>query len=101
MADAQAAAARVAVLATRAKPAADAALEATLSAYQSGQGDAMAVFRAEKDMVEIDVAIVEARTMLAHALVDVDAAAGTRVPRARLDLRALGGADHGHAGGAP
>lgn len=98
-ADVHAAALRVAVLSARAKPAADAGLEAALVAYQSGQGDAAALFRAEKDVVEVDVAIVEARTMLAHALVDVDAAVGAPVPRARLDVQATAAAfdsNHGH-----
>lgn len=87
-ADVHAAALRVAVLSARAKPAADAGLEAALVAYQSGQGDATALFRAEKDVVEIDVAVVEARATLAHALVDLDAAVGAPVPRVRLDVQA-------------
>ncbi len=99
LADVHAAAQRVAVLSAHAKPAADAALEVALASYQSGQGDALSLFRAEKDVVEIDVALVEARTMLAHALVDVDAAAGIHVPRVRLDAKAESAA-HQH-GGAP
>ena len=89
LADVQATAARVAVLAARAKPAADASLEVALSAYQSGQGDVMALLRAEKDVVEVDVAVVDARTMLAHALVDVDAATGASLPRVPLDVAAV------------
>lgn len=102
LADAQAAAAKVAVLAARAKPAADASLEVALTAYQSGQGDVMALLRAEKDVVEVDVALVDARTMLAHALVDVDAAAGASVPRAPLDAaEAAKQSDRAHDHGAP
>jgi outer membrane protein TolC len=102
LADVQVAALRVSVLSARAKPAADAALEAALSAYQSGQAEAMALFRSEKDVVEIDVALADARTMLAHALVDVDAAAGARLPRVRLDARSVTeDAAHDHAAASP
>lgn len=72
------------VLTKSAKPASDAAFEASLTAYQAGQGDASAVLRMQKDVSEVDVAVVEARAALAHALADLDWAVGTDVPHVPL-----------------
>lgn len=99
LAEVQAATARLAVLRSRAKPAADAALGFALTAYQSGQGDATALLRAERDLVEIDIAIVEARAELAHSLAELDWVLGTPPPRvAVVDAeRGLGASDEGGA----
>lgn len=92
LADVRAASRRLAVLRTRAKPAADAALEVALAGYQSGQLDAGMLVRVEKDVVETDIAILEAHAELAHALVDADWAAGRDLPRAPVSPATQGGA---------
>ena len=78
---AQATARRYQVLRDRSLPAAKRAWQAAASGYESGRADILMLLMARKSIVEIEVELVEARTMLDHALVDLDWAVGSPVRR--------------------
>ncbi len=80
--------AKLLVLSGRQLPAAREALDATLAAYRSGRGGLLDLLRAERQIVDVESAIIDARAALEHALVDLDWAVGTRV--GRTPVAALG-----------
>ena len=93
------AARRLAILTTRAKPAAQRAYDVAWDGYESGRADLGGALVAERAVVDIDLELVMARATLEHALADLDAAAGEPVPRvplASLAASAPSGGDHGH-----
>jgi outer membrane protein TolC len=75
---------RFQVLRDRALPAAQRAWEATATGYESGKTDILMLLTARKSMVEIEVDIVEARTAIEHALVDLEWAIGGQVRTAPI-----------------
>lgn len=83
-ATAHAAAARVDALEQRTLPASRRALEALLSGYESGHTDLARVLVARRAVVDVEMDLVGARAALDHAMTDLDAAVGARVPRRPL-----------------
>jgi outer membrane protein TolC len=77
----QAAERRYQVLRDRAVPAGKRAWQAAASGYESGRTDMLMLLMARKSVAEVEVDVVEARTMLDHALVDLDWAVGRPVKR--------------------
>jgi outer membrane protein TolC len=75
---------RFAALRDRSRPASRRALEASASGYESGATNILALLAATRSVVEIDLALVEARAALDHALADLDWAAGAPVTRALI-----------------
>ncbi len=84
LATVQSAAERYEVLIREARPAAARAREVALTGYETGRGDLRALLEAQGAFVEIAMDLIEARSTLDHALVDLDRAAGARVPRVDL-----------------
>jgi outer membrane protein, heavy metal efflux system len=80
----RAAARRFQVLRDRALPAGRRAWEAAATGYESGKTDILMLLTARKAMVEIEVGIVEARSALEHALVDLQWATGGHVRTAPI-----------------
>jgi cobalt-zinc-cadmium efflux system outer membrane protein len=80
----QEAAARVTALERTAQPAAERAFDTAFASYRSGQGDVMTVLAAQRDIVELRVAVVEAHAALEHALVELDWMVGGKAPRTLL-----------------
>lgn len=76
---------RVDALVKTAQPAAERAFDTAFASYRSGQGDVMTVLDAQKDIVELRVAVVEARATLEHALAELDWAVGGKAPRVPLE----------------
>lgn len=76
---------RIEALEKTAQPAAERAFDTAFASYRSGQGDVMTVLDAQKDIVELRVAVVEARATLEHALADLDWAVGGHAPRVPLE----------------
>lgn len=62
-------------------PAAERAFEGSLAAYRSGAGEVLQVLANEQLLVELEVELAMARSGIAHALVDLDAAMGGSAPR--------------------
>jgi outer membrane protein TolC len=75
---------RVKALEQTALPAARRAVDTALSAYGAGQQDVQTLLAAEQAVVELDVAVVEARATLDLALAELDWAVGGKAPRAAM-----------------
>jgi outer membrane protein TolC len=84
LATVQAAAERWQALTTEARPAGERARAVALSGYETGRSDLLSLMAAQAVHVEIATDLIEARSTLDHALVDLDRAAGTPVPRRPL-----------------
>ena len=80
----RAAARRFQVLRDRALPAGQRAWEAAATGYESGKTDILMLLLARKSMVEIEVDIVDARSAIEHALVDLEWAIGGQVRTAPI-----------------
>lgn len=81
LATVQAAAERWQALTREARPAGMRAREVALSGYETGRSDLLSLMAAQAVHVEIAMDLIEAKSTLDHALVDLDRAAGARVPR--------------------
>lgn len=84
LATVQAASQRYEVLVREAQPAGARAREVALTGYETGRADLLSLLAAEAVFVEIAMDLIEAKSTLDHALVDLDRAAGAPVPRERL-----------------
>jgi cobalt-zinc-cadmium efflux system outer membrane protein len=94
---ARSAAVRLQVLEGRTLLASRRALDVAQAGYETGRTDLLTVLDAERSVVDVEDAIVSARSTLEHALTDLDAAVGLEVPQRPLeplDLNVLGGGDH-------
>jgi outer membrane protein, heavy metal efflux system len=97
---AESAAYRLMVLRDRTLVATRRAFDVAQSGYESGRADLLMVLDARRSVVDVEHDIVMARSELAHALVDLDAAVGTFVPTKTLPVldahSPLPGADDVH-----
>ena len=75
---------RYVVLHDQALPASQRAAEAARSGYVSGRSDLMTALLIDRSVIDIQLDIIMARSALDHALVDLDWAAGGRLPRRAL-----------------
>jgi cobalt-zinc-cadmium efflux system outer membrane protein len=75
---------RYQALRDRSLPASKRAVEASASGYESGATNILGLLTANRSVVEIDLALVEARAALDHALAQLDWAAGAPVARAPI-----------------
>jgi len=91
---AKAAERRYATLLEKALPASQRARDATQAGYVAGGSNLVSLLVAERTTVDVRMDIVMARASLDHALVDLDWAAGTRVPRQPVEH--VEGAAHVH-----
>lgn len=82
--DVQSAAERWQSLARDARPASERAREVALSGYEAGRGDLLSLLSAQAVHVDIAMDLIAAKSMLDHALVDLDRAAGQTLPRTDL-----------------
>lgn len=80
----ESAAERYRVLAREARPASERAREVALSGYEVGRSDMLSLLASQAVYVEIAMDLIAAKSMLDHALVDLDRAAGG--PVARQDM---------------
>lgn len=84
LATVQSAAERYQVLVREARPAGARAREVALTGYETGRADLLSLLAAQAVFVEIAMDLIEAKSTLDHALVDLDRAAGAAVPRENL-----------------
>jgi len=84
LATVQSAAERYQVLVREARPAGARAREVALTGYETGRADLLSLLAAQAVFVEIAMDLIEAKSTLDHALVDLDRAAGAAVPRESL-----------------
>lgn len=77
---------RLRVLQTRALPAGKRAVDVVAAGYESGGTPLSAVIEARRNLVDVQMAMVEARATLDHALVDLEAAVGAPVPTRPLSM---------------
>jgi outer membrane protein TolC len=85
---------RYATLLEKALPASQRALDASQAGYVASRGDLVSLLMAERSVVDVRMELVMARATLDHALVDLDWAAGMRLPR--QPVMHAEGADHVH-----
>ena len=83
-ANAKSAALRVQVLRDRASPASKRSFDVAWAGYETARGDLVTLLNARKAVIDIEMDTVMARSVLQHALADLDAAVGTPVPRTPL-----------------
>lgn len=86
----ESAAERYRVLIGEARPASARARDVALAGYESGRSDMLALLAGEAVHVEVEMDVIAARTMLGHALVDLDRAVGA--PVSRQDMKEGAGA---------
>lgn len=86
---ASAQAARLEVLEGRVVPAAHRAIQAATAGFAAGKTELTTILSAQKALVEAQIEVVDARTTLAHAIVDTEWATGGPVRRKPLRARAL------------
>jgi outer membrane protein TolC len=71
---------RLRVLQQAALPAGKRAVDVSVAGYESNAVPLAAVLEAQRSVIEVEMAVVDARAALAHALVDLEAAVGGSVP---------------------
>ncbi len=72
------------LLTERILPSTKRALDATWPGYETGRTELLALLTAQRGLVEAELEIVITRAALDHAMIDLDAAVGTNVPRIKL-----------------
>ena len=77
---------RLRVLQARALPAGKRAVDVEAAGYESGGTALSAVLEARRNLVDVEMAMVEARAALDHAVVDLEAAVGAPVPTRPLSF---------------
>ena len=77
-ADAVAYAEKLDALVSRALPASQSAYAIALSSYAHGDGDAVSLLGAQRAVVEAEVAVIDTRVRLAHAVTELEWTVGAR-----------------------
>lgn len=83
-ANVRAAAARLSTLRDRALPASKRSFDVAWSGYEAARTDVLTLLSTRRTVVDVETEIVAARSVLDHALTDLDAAVGVEVPRKPL-----------------